>query len=85
MITGATKNKVDDIWQRMWEGGVTNPIEVIMQLTYLMFMKSLDDKELEAENMEMLGMTAKACVPANGGRTGNPLEPVQGSSCGADV
>ena len=34
MITGATKNKVDDIWQRMWEGGVTNPIEVIMQLTY---------------------------------------------------
>ena len=31
MITGATKNKVDDIWQRMWEGGVTNPIEVIMK------------------------------------------------------
>ncbi|PLS31659.1 DNA methyltransferase [Bifidobacterium margollesii] len=51
MITGAVKNKVDDIWQRMWEGGVTNPIEVISQLTYLMFMKSLDDKELEAENM----------------------------------
>lgn len=48
MITGATKNKVDDIWQRMWEGGVTNPIEVIMQLTYLMFMKSLDDKELRS-------------------------------------
>lgn len=63
MITGATKNKVDDIWQRMWEGGVTNPIEVIMQLTYLMFMKSLDDKELEAENMEMLGMTAKHVFP----------------------
>ena len=53
MITGATKNKVDDIWQRMWEGGVTNPIEVIMQLTYLMFMKSLDDKELEAENRRL--------------------------------
>ena len=63
MITGATKNKVDDIWQRMWEGGVTNPIEVIMQLTYLMFMKSLDDKELEAENIEMLGMTAKHVFP----------------------
>ena len=85
MITGATKNKVDDIWQRMWEGGVTNPIEVIMQLTYLMFMKSLDDKELEAENMEMLGMTAKHVFPQTEGRTGNPLEPVQGSSCGADV
>ncbi|PLS24621.1 SAM-dependent DNA methyltransferase [Bifidobacterium imperatoris] len=54
MITGATKNKVDDIWQRMWEGGITNPLEVISQLTYLMFMKSLDDKELEAEQMAQL-------------------------------
>lgn len=58
MITGAVKNKVDDIWQRMWEGGITNPIEVIMQLTYLMFMKSLDDKELEIEQMEMMGVAA---------------------------
>ena len=54
MITGATKSKVDDIWQRMWEGGITNPLEVISQLTYLMFMKSLDDKELEAEQMAQL-------------------------------
>lgn len=58
MITGAVKNKVDDIWQRMWEGGITNPIEVIMQLTYLMFMKSLDDKEHQIEQMEVLGITA---------------------------
>ena len=58
MITGAVKNKVDDIWQRMWEGGITNPIEVIMQLTYLMFMKSLDDKEHQIEQMEALGITA---------------------------
>lgn len=42
MITGATKNKVDDIWQRMWEGGITNLLEVISQLTYLMFMHQLD-------------------------------------------
>ncbi|NEG96731.1 DNA methyltransferase [Bifidobacterium primatium] len=54
MITGAVKNKVDDIWQRMWEGGVTNPVEVISQLTYLMFMKSLDDKALAAERMAEL-------------------------------
>ena len=45
MITGATKSKVDAIWQKMWEGGITNPIEVISQLTYLMFMRSLDEKE----------------------------------------
>lgn len=54
MITGATKSKVDDIWQRMWEGGITNPLEVISQLTYLMFIRSLDEKEFEAERMEML-------------------------------
>lgn len=54
MITGATKNKVDDIWQKMWEGGITNPIEVISQLTYLMFIRSLDEKEFEIERMEML-------------------------------
>ena len=52
MITGAAKNKVDAIWQKMWEGGITNPIEVISQLTYLMFMRSLDEKELETERME---------------------------------
>lgn len=54
MITGATKNKIDDVWQKMWEGGITNPIEVISQLTYLMFIRSLDEKEFEAERMEML-------------------------------
>ena len=47
MITGATKSKVDDIWQKMWEGGITNPLEVISQLTYLMFIRSLDEKEFE--------------------------------------
>ena len=44
MITGATKAKVDDIWQKMWEGGITNPLEVITQLTYLMFIRSLDSR-----------------------------------------
>ena len=54
MITGATKAKVDDIWQKMWEGGITNPLEVISQLTYLMFMHQLDEREFEIEKMESL-------------------------------
>ena len=54
MITGATKAKVDDVWQRMWEGGITNPQEVITQLTYLMFIRSLDDREFEVEQMEVV-------------------------------
>ena len=52
MITGATKGKVDAIWQKMWEGGITNPLEVISQLTYLMFIRSLDEREFEAEQLE---------------------------------
>lgn len=64
MITGATKSKVDAIWQKMWEGGITNPIEVISQLTYLMFMRSLDEKELESEKMEqMLGTELDRIFP----------------------
>ena len=54
MVTGATKAKVDDVWQRMWEGGITNPLEVITQLTYLMFIRSLDEREFEVERMENL-------------------------------
>ena len=47
MVTGAIKNKVDKIWDDMAAGGVVNPLTVIEQLTYLMFIRSLDEKELE--------------------------------------
>ena len=52
MITGAIKNKVDKIWTDIWAGGITNPLTVIEQLTYLMFIRSLDEKELETEEYE---------------------------------
>lgn len=54
MITGAIKNKVDKIWTDIWAGGITNPLTVIEQLTYLMFIRSLDEKELETEEFENL-------------------------------
>ena len=54
MITGAIKNKVDKIWNDLAAGGITNPLTVIEQLTYLMFIRGLDDKELETEQMEVL-------------------------------
>ena len=40
MVTGAIKNKVDKIWTDIWAGGITNPLTVIEQLTYLMFIRS---------------------------------------------
>ncbi|MBE5393670.1 class I SAM-dependent DNA methyltransferase [Brevibacillus borstelensis] len=52
MLTGEIRNKVDKIWTDMWAGGITNPLTVIEQLTYLMFIRSLDEKELETESFE---------------------------------
>ncbi len=49
MITGELKSKVDRIWDAFWSGGISNPIEVIEQLTYLLFMRRLDDVQLLAE------------------------------------
>ena len=43
MITGALKSKVDSIWNTMWSGGISNPLSVIEQLTYLLFIKRLDE------------------------------------------
>ncbi|PAF45050.1 class I SAM-dependent DNA methyltransferase [Helicobacter sp. 11S02596-1] len=54
MITGEIRNKIDKIWTDMWAGGITNPLTVIEQLTYLMFIRSLDEKDLEAEQFEAI-------------------------------
>lgn len=56
MITGVIRNKIDKIWQDIWAGGITNPISVIEQLTYLMFIRSLDTRELELESLVAAGM-----------------------------
>ena len=49
MITGALKNQIDQIWNDMYSYGMSNPLVVIEQLTYLFFIKSLDDMETENE------------------------------------
>lgn len=43
MLTGEIRNKVDQIWNVFWSGGVSNPLPVIEQITYLLFIKRLDD------------------------------------------
>jgi type I restriction enzyme M protein len=58
MITGEDKNKIDKIWTDIWAGGITQPLTVIQQLTYLMFICSLDEKEIENESLEALGSVA---------------------------
>lgn len=43
MITGELKSQVDRLWDAFWAGGIANPLEVIEQITYLLFIKRLDD------------------------------------------
>ena len=45
MITGALKSQVDKIWDTFWSGGISNPISVIEQFTYLLFMRQLDENQ----------------------------------------
>jgi type I restriction enzyme M protein len=60
MITGELKSKIDAVWNDFWSGGISNPLEVMEQLTYLLFIKGLDERQTLAERK------------AN--RTGEPIE-----------
>jgi type I restriction enzyme M protein len=60
MITGELKSKIDRIWDTMWSGGISNPLSVIEQLTYLLFIKRLDELHTLKEH--------------KASRTGKPIE-----------
>ena len=60
MVTGELKRQIDAVWQDFWQGGMANPLAVMEQLTYLLFVKALDEQQALAENK------------AN--RTGEPIE-----------
>jgi len=56
MLTGEIRSKVDQVWNAFWAGGIANPLEVIEQITYLLFMRGLDDIQTREENKaNMLG------------------------------
>lgn len=66
MITGELRNKVDKIWEIFWTGGITNPLSVIEQFTYLIFIKSLDDKQTKEEKTaSVLGLEPKKIFNEN--------------------
>lgn len=50
MLTGEIRSQVDQIWNAFWSGGVSNPLSVIEQITYLLFIKRLDDLQTLEEN-----------------------------------
>ena len=49
MITGKVKSQIDSIWDTFWTGGITNSITILEQMTYLFFMKMLDDAQIKKE------------------------------------
>ena len=64
MITGELRNKVDKIWEIFWTGGITNPLAVIEQFTYLLFIKGLDDMERTKEaEASFLGFEYEGLFP----------------------
>ncbi|WP_269538048.1 type I restriction-modification system subunit M [Cerasicoccus fimbriatus] len=65
MITGAVKNQVDQIWDAFWAGGIASPISVIEQMTYLLFIKGLDEAQSRKEKQAQL----------LGGEIENPIFP----------
>lgn len=60
MITGELRSKIDRLWDAFWSGGISNPLEVIEQITYLMFIRRLDDIQTRKES--------------RAARTGKPIE-----------
>ena len=60
MITGEIKNRIDSIWDTFWTGGITNSITILEQMTYLFFMKMLDDAQRTKEaNANAFGVAIK--------------------------
>ena len=57
MLTGELRNKIDRLWEIFWTGGITNPLDVVEQMTYLMFIHDLDETDnLRAKESAMLGL-----------------------------
>ncbi len=63
MLTGELRSKIDQIWNAFWTGGISNPLEVIEQLTYLLFLRRLDELQtLEENKARRLGRPAERVV-----------------------
>ncbi|MDL5511731.1 class I SAM-dependent DNA methyltransferase [Arenibacter sp. M-2] len=63
MITGELKSQVDKIWDAFWTGGISNPLSVIEQFTYLLFIRRLDERQLlEEKKANTVGITVQNII-----------------------
>ena len=81
MITGDIKTQIDNIWNDFWAGGVANPLSVIEQITYLLFIKRLDELHtLEERKSQRLNIPMERCIfPAGEDERGRLYEDLRWS------
>ena len=51
MLTAELRSQVDKVWNSFWSGGISNPLEIIEQITYLLFLRRLDDLQTLEEQL----------------------------------
>ena len=81
MLTGAIRNQVDQVWNAFWSGGVSNPLSVIEQITYLLFIKRLDELHtLEENKAQTLGKPiSRRIFPEGADPKGRPYDDLRWS------
>lgn len=66
MLDNELKNKINSLWEIFWTGGITNPLDVVEQMTYLMFIHDLDAADNQrAKESAMLGLPRKSIFAGN--------------------
>src|SRR6266511_1188313 len=75
MLTGDIRNQIDRIWDAFWSGGISNSLEVIEQITYLLFLRRLDDLQTLEENKSLGwgGLSSAASSPRATTRAVSPM------------
>ena len=63
MLTGKIRNDIDKLWEKFWTGGITNPLTVIEQISYLMFARMLDMQEDVAVRPTAPARPSTGCSP----------------------
>jgi type I restriction enzyme M protein len=81
MLTGELRSQIDAVWNSFWSGGISNPLEVMEQITYLLFLRRLDDLHTLEENRAIrLGKPIERRVfPAGQDPKGRPYDDLRWS------
>lgn len=81
MLTGSLRSRIDSLWDSFWSGGISNPLEVMEQITYLLFLKRLDDLQILAENKaNRLGQPIESPIFPEGGDDSGPYTDMRWST-----